>query len=282
MIVSPNDPHRSTTGHAAAICSDQPTEKRVVTMARAYEPDRDAARSTLSGKPQQLGKQMDDLVVEYCGEVRRVAAHESLCFGRRGDLAIDDNPFMHRVVGRFECSEGRWWIHNVGAAAVLAVHDRRSSAVTSLPPGSAAPVVYGDATVRFSAGPTAYELAIQVPLPDATTQPFVAPPATTTIDFGRVPLTDDQRKLIVALCESALRDPSAPVQLPTNRLLARRLGWTLTKYNRKLDNVCERLSRQGVRGLHRSEGRAADRRQVLIRHAMTAELVTARDLELLD
>ena len=36
----------------------------------------------------------------------------------------------------------------------------------------------------------------------------------------------------------------------TNREVAARLGWSLTKFNRKLDNVCQKLKKAGVQGLH--------------------------------
>ena len=44
-------------------------------------------------------------------------------------------------------------------------------------------------------------------------------------------------------------DPSAPRIVPTNREAAQVLGWRITRFNRKLDNVCDRLSTAGVGGL---------------------------------
>ena len=54
-----------------------------------------------------------------------------------------------------------------------------------------------------------------------------------------------------------------------------RLGWTLTKFNRKLDNVCQKLARHGVRGLHGS----ADR---LVGYGINHQLVPGRDVNDLD
>ncbi|HHX86438.1 MAG TPA: hypothetical protein GX694_14185, partial [Actinomycetales bacterium] len=64
---------------------------------------------------------------------------------------------------------------------------------------------------------------------------------------------------------------------------AARLGWAVTKFNRKLDNVCEKFSRVGVRGLRGSEGNmASNRRARLVEYAVAAGVVTADDLPLLD
>ena len=65
---------------------------------------------------------------------------------------------------------------------------------------------------------------------------------------------------------------------------AKRLGWPLTKFNRKLDNVCEKLDRVGVRGLRggRAGGAASNRRTALVEHAVSTLMVTAEDLPMLD
>ena len=65
---------------------------------------------------------------------------------------------------------------------------------------------------------------------------------------------------------------------------AARLGRPPTKFNRKLDNVCEKLDRVGVRGLRggRVEGAASNRRTALVEHAVSTLMVTAEDLPLLD
>ena len=38
-------------------------------------------------------------------------------------------------------------------------------------------------------------------------------------------------------------------ELPTSAQAAERIGWTLTRFNRKLDNVCDKLDRIGVPGM---------------------------------
>jgi hypothetical protein len=64
--------------------------------------------------------------------------------------------------------------------------------------------------------------------------------------------------------------------------LALRLGWTLTKFNRKLDHLCAKLAREGVRGLRGGpDALATDRREALVEHAITVGLVSDDDLGLL-
>ena len=97
-------------------------------------------------------------------------------------------------------------------------------------------------------------------------------------------MTPDQKLLVVALCESFLRTTYAGQgQIPSSAKAAERLGWTTTKFNRKLDNVCDKLNKMGVRGLVGSTGRTASNRRVrLVEYALAARLVTAEDIVWLD
>jgi hypothetical protein len=64
--------------------------------------------------------------------------------------------------------------------------------------------------------------------------------------------------------------------------VARRLDWTITKYNRKLDYLCRRLAEQGVEGLQGGSGSlASGRRQILVQHLVERGAITTEDLALL-
>jgi hypothetical protein len=137
--------------------------------------------------------------------------------------------------------------------------------------------------VLFTAGPTTYELTMQ-----NTDTPFVTADVTqdsageTTI--APITLTESQRLLIVALAEPLLRrDGTSVTEIPSSREAAARLGWEMTKFHRKLDNVCDKLDRRGIRGLRGGPGQlAVNRRARLVEHAVTSRLVTEADLRLLD
>jgi hypothetical protein len=71
--------------------------------------------------------------------------------------------------------------------------------------------------------------------------------------------------------------------IPTSAAAAQRLGWPVTTFNRKLDNVCERLDRFGIQGLRGGVGNLASNRKArLVEHALLVQLVTVDDLDLLD
>lgn len=226
------------------------------------------------------------LYLEFCGEEIVLDPSESLTFGRSADLVIDENPYMHRVVGRFHNRAGVWWLKNRSRRQVIELADVSGPSSLVLAPGRSASVLYGEFTCRFSAGPTPYELNGALESYEWEKDIFggdVAD-AVETIDWGRVDLNPDQRLLLLVLCEQYLLDPGA-VDAPMipNRAAAHRLGWSITKFNRKLDHLCEKLQRAGVSGVRGDvAGNAIDRRRRVVEHALTTVLVTVEDLAELD
>ncbi len=220
------------------------------------------------------------LTVEFCGEHHELASEDTLTFGRRGDIVVDDNPYLHRVVGRFVHRQGVWWLQNQGTRITVELRDLRSATRLSISPGQQVALVSPAFSVHFGAGPTTYELiGSRVASGVDETVESMDAVGTVTIDFGVVPLSSEQHLLLVALCEMRLIDSDS---MPTNQSLASRLGWTITKYNRKLDHLCAKLTREGVRGLRGGpDGVATDRRQALIDHALSVALVTPGDLGML-
>ncbi len=226
------------------------------------------------------------LLVEFCGEEHVIDPGGALVFGRVADLEIDTNPYLHRRLGRFVDRGGVWYLDHVGARTPLTVRDSHGPTSTVLAPGSTMALTHAEFVVAFSAGRVSYELrgalaeqqwAIDLLGPEGLS-------GTRTLDWGRVALNDDQRLLLVAMCEPWLTDPG-PVDgpLPSNRHYAHRLGWSPPKFNRKLDHLCEKLHRAGVAGVHGGAGdSASERRRHLIRHAVEVGLVTSIDLVLLD
>ena len=223
------------------------------------------------------------VTIDFCGETYPVATDQSFSIGREGDLAVDDNPFLHRRFLVLNHQGDLWVLNNVGTQLTATVSDASGRMEAFLAPGASLPLVFGATFVSFTAGPTSYSLSILNSDP-----PFAAVPVhvnesgNTTI--GATQLTPDQRRLVVALAEPRLRgDGKASVVLPSSSEAAERLGWTITKFNRKLDNVCQKLQRLGVRGLHGGPDRlASNRRTRLIEYAVATRLVTRSDLELLD
>lgn len=232
--------------------------------------------------------QQSELRVEFCGEEYSATAEQPLTFGRSADIDIDDNQFLHRVLGEFRMRNGLWWLHNVGSAIALSLADEATTSSARIAPGSTMPVAFEASTVRFEAGSVSYELSLDVvgaidadidveSDPDTLREPpdddDSAERTTTT---ANLPLTEDQYALLVALARPVMDNVE---DMPTNRQLAHGLGWTVTRLNRKLDGLCAKYSKAGISGLHGSTDRLAkDRRTRLAEHAIHAGIVAGDDL----
>ena len=223
------------------------------------------------------------LRLEFCGEWFTPSAEKSFGIGREADLVVDDNPYLHRRFLELEQRHGMWWVVNVGSRLSATICDEAGRFQGWLAPGAHLPIVFEVLLIRFTAGPTSYEMIVH--LDDA---PFTPGTLSEVGDgettLGRVVLTEEQRLLVVALAEPSLRqEGSGRSRLPSSLEAAQRLDWPITKFNRKLDNVCQKLKRAGVRGLHGSPGQlASDRRARLVEYALGVRLVTRDDLEMLD
>lgn len=219
------------------------------------------------------------LRIEYCGEWTDVAPGEILTIGREGDLVVDDNPALDGHLLAVSHDRAVWWIANAGTQRTVRVSDPTGRVATDLLPGGRVPLVFTPAIAVFSAGPTTYEVGFHGELPFSASER--ADEGSLGLDLPR--LTLNQRLLLVVLCERALRRPhSGPSDFPTSAEAAARLGWSLTAFNRKLDNVCDRLDRAGVPGLRGGRGNLATRRRIrLVEFALASRLVTADDLALL-
>jgi hypothetical protein len=215
------------------------------------------------------------LVVDFCGEIHVVPDDETLVFGRAADLLIDDNEFLHRRLGMFEFRSGHWWLANVGSQIELDVFDRSTRASARIPPGTAQALPGEDHVVQFAAGPTSYELVVRCSQPN---QVETATP-TDTASLASIAWTEEQRLLMAILAASLISRPNAPVELPSNQEARERLGWSEAKFNRKLDNVCDRLTSSGVRGLEKGVNkRNNQRRRILAETAVRRGIITADDL----
>lgn len=227
---------------------------------------------------------MATISVEFCGEWFRVPDGGELTIGRDADLRIDeDNPFLHRQFLSVVQVDSLWWLVNIGSRLSATIADTTGTMQAWLAPGARLPIVFDVTKVVFTAGPTTYELAVHAEQPEFERSPSASDPVGDTT-VGPVALTLSQKQLILALSEPMLtRENSGISTVPTSAAAAERLGWPSTKFNRKLDNVCDKLDRLGVRGLRGGPGRlASNRRARLVEHAVSSRLVTVEDLPLLD
>jgi len=222
------------------------------------------------------------LAIEYCGEWYRIDKGAHFTIGREADLSIDDNPFLHRHLLQLRFVENMWLLSNVGSRLSVTVSDSGGRLQSWLSPGAHIPLVFNKTSAIFTAGSTTYEVGFYVTEPLFTHTRVESVVGATTI--GDIALTPSQHLVIVALAEPMLRrEGSGMGDLPTSVAAASRLGWTLTRFNRKLDNVCDKLDRLGVQGLRGGVGNyATNRRARLVEYAIGAQLVGRQDLALLD
>lgn len=222
--------------------------------------------------------------IHFDGVTRELQPGEAMSFGRGStDLDLGDNPILHRRFGRIFWRAGGLWLHNEGSRLPLAVHDRTSTSSVKLAAGREVSLSFPEAAVRFEAGTTTYEILIDL-RGTAPTSPEsgYATGTEPTIDHSRVPLTADQRLLLVCMAASKLTDPHVPLELPTNKSIAHRLGWTSNQFNRKLDRLCAKFDRIGVSGLVGDTATLAVNRRVrLVDYVLESGLIGPEDLELL-
>ena len=224
------------------------------------------------------------LTLDFAGELFPAAPGSTLTVGRAGDIAIDDNPYLHREFLSFDWQESLWWVSNVGTRTAAYLTDSSGLMRSTLAPGARLPLVFPQTLVTFGAGETLYEIIATVP---ATAYEAQRPgrggrEGNTTISPGQ--FTESQLLAVLALAEKVLRRTgSGAGEIPSTSEAARRLGWTPKKFDKKLENVCDKLSVAGVRGLRGAGVRmASNRRLHLVEYAVSTLLVTADDLPLLD
>ena len=223
------------------------------------------------------------LLVDFAGELHQVEPTRVFTIGRGGDLAIEDNPYLHRIFVEIRHTNSLWWVANVGNRVAAHLTDDRRILRTTLSPGASIPLVFARTFLTFAAGTTSYE----VELTGSGAVYEVAPHrieggGETTI--GNVAFTESQLLAVLALAEPLLRRVgTGAAEVPASNQAAHRLGWAQTRFNRKLDNVCDKLTTAGVRGLRGDSGTsAANRRLRLAEYAVSTLLVSPRDLPLLD
>ena len=222
--------------------------------------------------------------IEYCGERYELSPGIPFHIGRNADLGLDDNRYLHRRCLSVHDEDGLWWLTNTGTRLPATVTADGTGFHAQLVPGSRIPLVFGTTTIVVCAGPTTYELQIHTDRQVTAEHPIPPELADGDRTIGAPALTEAQRALIVALAEPLLRrDGVTTSAIPSSAQAAARLGWPITRFNRKLDNVCDKLAATGVRGLRGDAGNlASNRRARLVEYALTSRIVTRADLALID
>ena len=224
-----------------------------------------------------------NVLIDFCGEEYVPDPDKPFLIGRDGDLVLDDeNTFLHRHFLQVSCQDDLWWLANIGTQLSATVSDNEGTFQAWLAPGARLPLVFPCTIVWFTAGPTTYEFEISVDQAGYERLP-VRQDLDGQVTLGPVVLTGEQKLLLVALCEDLLRRRKVGAgAIPPSSEVARRLGWPVTKFNRKLDTVCEKFADAGVKGFRGGmAGAASSRKARLAEYALAGRIVSTEDLDLL-
>lgn len=225
----------------------------------------------------------DVLTLDFAGEILTAEPGKELTVGRSGDLEIDDNPYLHRDFLRFRHQDAMWWVENMGARLAAYLTDQQGLMRSRLAPGARLPLVFPRTVITFAAGETLYELLVDIPrtVYDPVRRSSSGDGATTIVP-GQ--FTESQLLAILALAEPVLRRAgSGAGEIPSTQQAAARLGWTTKRFDKKVENVCDKLTAAGVRGLRGGGVRVASNRRLhLVEYAVSTLLVSPDDLALLD
>ena len=194
-----------------------------------------------------------ELTVEFVGEVH--TATDSLTFGRAAQLCIDDNEYMHRLVGEFYWSGDLWWLRNLGSRIPLTLisHDGKR---VELPPGAVQALSGGGGTVRFQAGRTDYELTYRgadSQLASSTAASLTGPGATLHIDLELTPREVD---FLVVFCAPHLGQALGGAA-PSYAVVAETWGVSVKTVDNTLQNLRRKIREAGLTGADSSDALAS-------------------------
>ena len=213
------------------------------------------------------------LRVRFVDEDRIVAPDATLTFGRQADLVIDSvNRNMHRELGRFANEDGQWRLINLGRSITIVATDLDGASFARVVPGAAIPLPFTNTAITFSAGRANYRLTTHQPQSASSALSGELPPGyehgnDSTITASSIVFKDEQYALLVALAQLRADGPITAEDLPSNRQLPKSLGWTPSKFTRKLDNLCLKLERAGLTGLVGDSAETARLRRLRLANA---------------
>lgn len=224
------------------------------------------------------------LTVTFEGTPHTVTTDQEFTFGRAASLIIDSaNRELHRVQGVLRFDNGSWHVHNNARATSLVVTHHESPSFSKVAPGATLVLPFASCSITFSAGRANYRLdvvdesAVDAPNPVPTVSA-----GDRTVTAGHLIFNEEQFQLLAVLGEPRMAGPVSVADLPSNRQIAKRLGWNVSKVNRKLDNLCLKLDKVGVQGLRGDMAGAARMRRVnLANYVVESGLLTEETLALL-
>lgn len=208
---------------------------------------------------------MGEIEVEFAGEERVVT--DRLTFGRAGELELDTNRHLHRLVGEFVRLDGRWWLRNLGSRLFVTLVGGDGTRA-DVAPGAGQVLGPPGGSVLVVAGQARYELVYRLEgVADATVVPEVGD-AGATVDFS-AQLTPREVDVLVTFARQVLDGTNGP--LPTYVDVA--ATWELA--TKTVDNTVQSIKRK-LRGAGMAREEPLD---AMVRIAIAHSLIGHADLE---
>ena len=181
--------------------------------------------------------QTTELAIRWGDETRTLASGSDLSFGRASELSLDDNPYLHRQVGRFvEADDTGWSVVNDARIIDLRVTPTGAGTSIDVAPGESSALPPAGRIV-FRAGSTTYQIDFEALTPDNTDEVI----DITVPELGRRDL-----RVLLALCEARLLNPgSERVLVPGVSQVASRLALSLEQVNSAINSLTDAY-RQGA------------------------------------
>lgn len=213
------------------------------------------------------------LTVRFRETSQTLGPGDELGFGRAAQLVIDDNPYLHRLVGRFHWVDDGWRVSNEGRHIVIDLSDGQPQPQSVEPGGEVALPEVGQ--VEFAAGSVVY--AISFSTGTAPAPPPGVPVSGVGKAVARYGLSHTEYLALLALSEPRLRNPDGErVLVPADTHGASRLGLPSAHFGEVMRSLTGRLS-DAV-----PAEPADDYRERLVVWAVDQAVVSADDLGLLD
>lgn len=204
------------------------------------------------------------LTVDFAGDVRRV--RDRLTFGRAGDLVLDSDPHLHRLVGEFAREGETWWLRNLGSKLFITLV-RPDGTRVELAPGASHVLVTSRGAVRVSVGQARYELRFDTGRVEQQPPPMATAPTGATTEFDTY-LTPREVDFLVTFARPIIDGTNGP--LPTYADVAHIWGVS----PKTLDNTVQTIKRK-MRNARLVRDEPLD---TIVRVAISHSLVSAADL----
>ena len=160
---------------------------------------------TWTEMPEVNPEQPDELVLDFSGEIHRIAPADTFVIGRGGAWTSMTTPTFTVASWSSPSRRSSWWIANEGSRLSATLTDGEGLVQSRLAPGARIPLVFPRVILTFSAGPTTYEINLVTSGEDHFSGIDGVRQSSGQTTIGVTPMTRSQLLLVLALSEPVLK-----------------------------------------------------------------------------